>query len=123
VAGCPAVAPCRQHTVPKRVGKTTLFGMLEDGAVTSGGYAKEPMRLLEGPTVRIRLPPARNLLLYGEIKGRFIIAKGTSSATHFDDCVSFEGPKGVEPCCSTSVPRMTGTGASRPLPRVRAKVP
>src|SRR5712692_744533 len=36
---CAAAAPCRHHTVPKRVGKTTLFGMLERGAVTSGGYA------------------------------------------------------------------------------------
>ena len=24
VAGCPAAAPCQHHTVPKRVGKTTL---------------------------------------------------------------------------------------------------
>jgi hypothetical protein len=32
VAGCAAAVPCRNtHTVPKGVGKTALFGMLEDG--------------------------------------------------------------------------------------------
>jgi hypothetical protein len=32
VAGCAAAVPCRNpRTVPKGVGETVLFGMLEDG--------------------------------------------------------------------------------------------
>src|SRR6516165_7283436 len=98
MAGCPAAEPCQHHTVPKRVGKTTLeqrrprlerplcaaierrFQTQTDtlaeatgiprARTTTGREAapfdrygipfgnKGPMRTREGPTVRIRLPPA-----------------------------------------------------------------
>ena len=103
MAGCPAAEPCQHHTVPKRVGKTTLeqrrprlerplcaaierrFQTQTDTLAEARGIPralirtttghetapfdrygipfgnKGPMRTREGPTVRIRLPPAKSL--------------------------------------------------------------
>jgi hypothetical protein len=53
--------------------------------------------------------------------GHFIIAERTSSATRFDDSVSFEGPKGSNLPSRARTGR-TGIGATSSLPDALAKV-